>query len=226
MKFEPIAAHPGEGGGAAGEGAPDPREEFLTITKHGVTAKLRDRRDERRPDPGPRLPDHVGHRRLRGHRPARDPQVRLHERRAIRHPERPHRLVQRVHEQAARGRLPRLRHHAGLLGLRVPDGHHRQGDGLGPGGVPPARTSPRGRHPGHRHRGLEHGPGRLHRGRGRRYWHGERTGDGPHPNPLPREGSTCPPRQHSGEAHPPSSGEGTGGKSVPHLRRAKGLAAA
>ena len=95
----------------------------------------------------------LGHRRLCRDRAADRPQVGIHFRRAIQDPQRVHRLLLHLHQQAAGRAVPRLRGAAGDLGLRLPDGHHRPGTRRRSGGVPPGARAGGGGSLRHRNAG-------------------------------------------------------------------------
>ena len=65
--------------------------------------------------------------------------------RPLPHPAHPLPRLFRVHQHGAGRRVPRHGHASGGVGLRIADGHHRPGDGLGSGGVPAQEPPGKGR---------------------------------------------------------------------------------
>ena len=92
-------------------------EQFYQITKHPATVRIKSRRRQERPHHRAQMRSVLERRRLRGYRPARHAQVRLHRRRSIRHRQPLDRLLRDVHQHDAGRRAARLRHAAAHLRL-------------------------------------------------------------------------------------------------------------
>ena len=115
-KLEPLVHRAGADHEKAGALRADARRRVFD--DHQAQSRYQDQNgDQRRRDHGAQMRSLLGHRRLRGNRPAHRSQVRLHIGGAVSHSQRVDRFLLRVHEQSARGCVPRFRCAASYLGL-------------------------------------------------------------------------------------------------------------
>ena len=100
-------------------------EQFYTITKHGTTVHMKTGVKNDGTIVAREVDDVLERRRVCRYRSARHAEVRLHRRRPVRHRERLARYLRVLYELAAGRRVPRLRHSATRVGVRVASRHDR-----------------------------------------------------------------------------------------------------
>ena len=159
LRRQALGEERASGGGAGMEDRPDGEDHPHVggYLPHHHPASLavphQDRRHPGRAAGGAGVRGLHGHRGLRGLRTAGVPESRLPGTGAVPHPQRQGRRLHGLHQRRARRSIPGLRHAAGHLGLRVPDGHdrpqarHRSRGVPGPESVEEGRRLHQGRHP-------------------------------------------------------------------------------